>query len=132
MRWLAAPLLWILWLLWLGLLALAAPAAAASAYDAQLVRPEASGLGDAFRRFRAYPFFAKGYALARAGDMATAIGWLEQGLARDPGQDEARFNLILLALAAEDAPRAQRHADVLIARRPAFAAAYLLRGLAML
>ncbi len=101
-------------------------------YGPLLARTPASGLLQSWRQFRAYPFFARAYDLARAGDNVGAIHWLEQGLARDDSADQARFNLILLALGANQPARALAHADQLLARKPELAAGYLLRGLALL
>lgn len=112
-------------------LALSSPASSNGGgdYSSDLARGDAAGIAESFRRFRAYPFFDRAYSHARNGRRADAVRWLAEGLARDPGHDEARFNLILLALAENDAARARDEASLLIQRRPDFGPAYLLRGL---
>ncbi|GAB4146772.1 MAG: hypothetical protein Tsb0016_17370 [Sphingomonadales bacterium] len=126
---------WLILALLLAHLGVTAPAAAKSTaddYSPLLASASAPGLLQSWQQFRAHPFFARAYDLARAGDSLAAIDWLEQGLARDGAADQARFNLILLALGANQPARALAHADQLLARKPMFAAGYLLRGLVLL
>lgn len=102
-----------------------------SAYLEQLRGPrEESWLRRELRGFRGYAHLDRATTLMKAGQLPQARKELEQYLATDPKDAEARYQYLLILFRMKDYGQTIRQADLILQEHSQFVPAFLYRGLA--